>query len=194
MASVSIACYPEQQTGVRQGDIFCDVKYSFIENDEDEQIEVIEYTFPYAIVLSQSCDVLYMDQFEDSTAKPPLKFMPGILLCPIYDSDSARKAFHLSDVYEKRGYKLHPEQLYISEDKTFANRDLHVRFHALAVRDEKGKSIIDDSVIDFKHIFTVPMSYLKRISHNQRLCSLRPLYATQIANKLYSYLARVGLP
>lgn len=73
-----------------------------------------------------------------------------------------------------------------------AEKDQHVRFHALKI-DVDDKTIVDQAVIDFKHLFSVPMKYL----HNhrlQRICTIEDIYIDQIVNKMAAYLARVGLP
>lgn len=54
MVSTSKAVIPSQEQGVGQGDIFKDVKYSYIDSEDDDSVEVMEFTFPYAIVMSQS--------------------------------------------------------------------------------------------------------------------------------------------
>ena len=63
MVSTSKANIVPVDQGVGQGDIFKDVKYSFIDSENEDSVEIIEYVFPYAVVVSQSCDVAFMDEF-----------------------------------------------------------------------------------------------------------------------------------
>ena len=194
MASISIARLPTPDTGVSQGDIFRDVKYAYLDDDSDHYVDIVEYTFPCAIVLSQSCDVCYMDAFEAGIIGTPQKFMPAIVMCPVYDRESIRGADHLTEIYEVNGRTNPKSSFFTSTDREVAGKGQHVRFHTLTVQDQSKNPLITDAVIDFKHVFTVPMKYLRSIRNDQRLCTLLPLYTSQIANELFAYTARIGLP
>lgn len=55
------------------------------------------------------------------------------------------------------------------------------------------KDVIENAVIDFKHYFTVPMTYL--IAHKKdRILHLDDLFAEQVTLKFSTYLARVAIP
>ncbi len=103
-------------------------------------------------------------------------------------------AGNLVDVYAKMGIQFPQTCLYTNEDKKVAEKDQHVRYHALKVIDRNGENIMNDAVVDLKHVFTVPIKQLQAMRENKRLCSLDDLYANQIAVKLYAYMARIGLP
>jgi len=122
----------------------------------------------------------------------PTKFMPSILLCPIYDKTLAKKGDHLVDAFEELGLLLDKEDVYHSDDFKVAVRDWHYRFHSLKVV-VNGKDAIYDAIIDFKHYFTVPMSYLV-INKSNRLFHLDDLYSEQLSLKFATYLSRVAIP
>ena len=99
MSTVSIAQKVVFEAQICQGDIYKDVHYSYINDDTDDSIEIVDYTFPTAIVISQACDVDFMSKILDSGSGKVNKFMPAILMCPIYDKDEARKMSHLDDAF-----------------------------------------------------------------------------------------------
>ena len=193
MVSESKAIKYSVEEGINQGDIFRDVKYSFIDEEDEESVDIIEYVFPYAIVVSQSCDVAFMDKFESGEKVEPVKFMPSILMCPIYPKELTRHAKHLQEVFDKLQINL-PEgsPYYNKDDIKIAEKDQHVRFHALKVT-VNGKTLIEEAVIDYKHIFSVPMKYLRN-HRNERICTIEDIYTDQIVNQLAAYISRIGLP
>lgn len=193
MVSTSKAKIVTQDEGVNQGDIFKDVKYSFIDSEDNDSIDVIEYTFPYAVVVSQSCDVTFMDEFESGENSLPVKYMPSILLCPIYSKELIAHGEHLKEIYEDINRTLIAGSPYYNKDdiKT-TEKDQHVRFHVLKVV-ANNRTLLDNMVIDFKHIFSVPMKYLRN-NRDKRMCSIEDIYIDQIVNKMAAYLSRIGLP
>lgn len=81
---------------------------------------------------------------------------------------------------------------YQGDDYKVAKRDWHYRIHALTVNVDE-KDVIENAVIDFKHYFTVPMTYL--IAHKKdRILHLDDLFAEQVTLKFSTYLARVAIP
>ena len=61
MATISKAVYSKLEDPICQGDIFQNVKYNYIDTEDEQSISVVEFEFPYAIVISQACDVIAMD-------------------------------------------------------------------------------------------------------------------------------------
>lgn len=99
MVSTSKAVILPAEQGVGQGDVFKDVKYSYIDSEDGDSVEVMELTFPYALIVSQSCDVAYMDDFESGETSAAVKYMPSILMCPIYPKDLIKHGEHLKEVF-----------------------------------------------------------------------------------------------
>lgn len=151
MVSTSKAVILPAEQGVGQGDVFKDVKYSYIDSEDGDSVEVMELTFPYAIVVSQSCDVAYMDDFESGETSAAVKYMPSILMCPIYPKDLIKHGEHLKEVFSYLDRTIESGAPYYNkEDIKVAEKDQHVRFHALKI-DVDDKTIVDQAVIDFKH-------------------------------------------
>jgi len=188
--SKAIKC--SMNDAICQGDVFKNVKYTYINSEDAEGIEIIELEFPYAIIISQACDVMYMSEMQEKKSGKPAKYMPSIMMCPIYDQSMARIAEHLKEVFIKSEIALEPENIIKSEDLDVAKRDSHYRFHCLTVVD--GKNIImEDAVIDFKHCFSVPINNLLN-NRSNRIFRLDDLFAEQITLKFCTYLSRVAIP
>lgn len=188
MATKSIAVKPDMASHICQGDVFTDVRYNYLDKEDNDSAEVVEYTFPMAIIISQACDV-------DSISRM-LEKSSGKLMCPIYDKEQAKglahldKAFYELDINKERGKD---EQLFTTKEYNVVEQDWHYRYHALTVTDKKGNIILENAVIDFKHYFTVPPSYLFQ-NRNQRIFHIDSLFAEQITLKFATFLSRVAIP
>ena len=192
MATTSKAAKSQDMDQICQGDIFQNVKYSYIDYEDDKDVNIIEYEFPLALIVSQACDVIAMDEIMSKKGGKPSKFMPAILMCPIYACDAAKSGKHIQDAFNELGLRFEQENTFQKDDYKVATRDWHYRIHALTVESDE-KIVIEDAVVDFKHYFTVPMSYL--VSHKcDRLLHLEDLFAEQITLKFSTYLARVAIP
>lgn len=168
------------------------MKYNYIDSEDNEGVNVVEYEFPLAIIISQACDVIAMESLVQSKSGKPAKFMPSILMCPIYEQNAAKSGQHVRDAFDQLSLNFVSENAFKGDDYKVAERDWHYRIHALTV--EVGENtVIENAVIDFKHYFTVPMTYL--VAHkNNRLLHLDDLFAEQITLKFATYLTRVAIP
>ena len=192
MATTSKAFKSQFKDPICQGDIFQNVRYNYIESEDDGGVKIIEYEFPMAIIVSQACDVMGMEELVSSKTGKATKFMPSILMCPIYDHISAKSGQHIKDAFDKMSFRFENENTYQSDDYQVAQRDWHYRIHALEIKIEDN-ILLEKAIIDFKHYFTVPMSYL--ISNkNNRIFHLDDLFAEQITLKFATYLTRVAIP
>ena len=192
MATTSKAFKSPPTDQVCQGDIFQNVKYSYIDSEDDEGVNIVEYEFPMAIIISQACDVIAMDEIISHQGGKPTKFMPSILMCPIYEHSAAKSGQHIKGAFDQLSLRFESENSYQSDDYKVAKRDWHYRFHALTIESESEK-VLENAIVDFKHYFTVPISYL--ISHkNDRILHLDDLFAEQITLKFATYLSRVAIP
>lgn len=192
MSTKSMVTMPNIADTICQGDVFRNVKYNYIDSEDDLSVDVIEYEFPLAIIISQACDVIAMDNMISDRAGKPAKFMPSILMCPIYDKNIVKTGDHLMDVFSELNLSFNKENVYHSDDYKVAERDWHYRFHSLTL-DLENKSVLNNAIIDFKHYFSVPISYL--MNHKtDRLYRLDDLFAEQLTLKFATYLSRVAIP
>ena len=192
MSTDSKAIVPDAKEPICQGDVYKNVRFNYIDSDDGESINVLEYEFPYAIIISQACDVIGMEKLLVEKNGKATKFMPSILLCPIYDKAMAKKGEHIKDILTELSIHIDEEGTYQTDDYKVALRDWHYRFHALTISIGKNP-VFQDAIVDFKHYFTLPMRYL--VEHkSDRILHLDDLYAEQITLKFATYLSRVAIP
>ena len=133
-----------------------------------------------------------MEELIVKKSGKPAKFMPSILMCPIYEQSAAKSGQHIKEAFEQLELNLENENTYQKDDYKVAMRDWHYRIHVLTVNVDE-KDVIENAVIDFKHYFTVPITYL--INHkNDLILHLDDLFAEQITLKFSTYLTRVAIP
>lgn len=176
---------------VLQGDIFRNISYVYKTEESEEYVDFTEFEFPYVIVLSQSCDISAMSKMIDAGGKS-IKFMPSVLVAPIYDKEVLKNGDIFDEVIEAVDYKMSKESLFNSKTKDVIENDDHYRFHVL----DFGKtSMLDiaNPMIDFKHYFSVSPEYLNSV-RSRRLCHLKQLNCEQITLRYAAYLSRVAFP
>ena len=171
------------------------MKYCYIDTESDETVEVVEFTFPMAVIISQACDVNSMGEMISEQKGKATKFMPSILMCPIYDVEVAKKTEHINEALSTLAIEKldgNKEVLFNSSEFGLARNDWHYRYHALTVK-VADNVVLENTMIDFKHYFTVPASYLMNNREN-RLFHLDDLFAEQVTLKFATYLSRVAIP
>ena len=192
MSTTSKAFKSQLTDQICQGDIFQNVRYNYIDSEDDEGVNVIEFEFPMAIIISQACDVIAMEDVVNNKSGKPAKFMPSILMCPIYDKSDSKSGDHIKEAFSLLSLNIVEEPIYFKDDLKTADKDWHYRFHSLTI-ETGAEKVLENAIVDFKHYFTVPISYL--ISHKKdRLLHLDDLFAEQITLKFSTYLARVAIP
>ena len=192
MSTTSKAFKSQLTDKICQGDIFQNVRYNYIDSEDDEGVNVIEFEFPMAIIISQACDVIAMEDIVNNKSGKPAKFMPSILMCPIYDKSASKSGEHIKEAFSLLSLNIVEEPIYFKDDLKTADKDWHYRFHSLTI-ETGAEKVLENAIVDFKHYFTVPISYL--ISHKKdRLLRLDDLFAEQITLKFSTYLARVAIP
>lgn len=194
MATISKAVYPKTSSNICQGDVFQDIRYTYIDSEDDDSVDVVAFTFPMAIVISQACDVNSMSEMVAGGSGKATKFMPSILMCPIYGKEEAKSTKHLDAVFRELSIVKQgkDEALFNSKEYAVVENDWHYRYHALTVSNGKS-TIMENALIDFKHYFTVPASYLYKNRPN-RLFRLESLFSEQVTLKFSTYLSRVAIP
>ena len=192
MSTTSKAFKSQLTDQICQGDIFQNVRYNYIDSEDDEGVNVIEFEFPMAIIIRQACDVIAMEDIVNNKSGKPAKFMPSILMCPIYDKSASKSGDHIKEAFSLLSLNIVEEPIYFKDDLKTADKDWHYRFHSLTI-ETGAEKVLENAIVDFKHYFTVPISYL--ISHKKdRLLHLDDLFAEQITLKFSTYLARVAIP
>ncbi len=191
MAEVTTKTYRETSMVINQCDIFRDIEYVEYALENEDTIEVSKIHFPYAIVLTQACDLQ-----QDHDAKQRLveegkgnqdKFLISAIVAPIYNFEDFLQGNHLQQL----GMKM---SSFPSRKKTATKNILeneNKRYHYLKFDDDV---LIVESVIDFKHYFSVSVNYLTSIYKTNYVCSVDSLYRELIVQRFSNFLSRIGLP
>lgn len=183
--------YPAKETDdILQGDIFRDVSYIYKTSETPDYVDITEFQFPYAIVISQSCDISAMSKLIENGGKT-LKFMPSVLVAPIYDKEALKSGDILDEVINAVDFKMQKEPVFSSKSFGVIENDDHARFHILTFKD--NPTDFNTPMVDFKQYFTVSAEYLKSI-REKRICHLEQLFCEQITLRFANYLSRVAIP
>lgn len=191
MAEVITKTYFETSMVINQCDIFRDVEYVEYAIENEDTIEVSKIHFPYAIVLTQACDLQ-----QDHDAKQRLieegkgnqdKFLISAIVAPIYNFEDFLQGEHLKQLGMKMvafpGRSKSPTKNVVDNENK--------RYHYLRF-DERIPIV--ESIIDFKHYFTVSVNYLTNIYKTHYVCSVDSLYRELILQRFSNFLSRIGLP
>lgn len=192
MSTKAKALRPNLDDLICQGDIFQHVVYNYISKEEGNDVEVTQLEFPYAMVVSQSCDVIGMDYLVRNGGGGPAKFMPSILMCPIYTKQSIRDSNYVEDAFIELGLNYFKETVLNKSGFETVEKDWHYRFHLLDIEMNK-KPVMQNQLLDFKHYFSIPISSLLNSKKN-RILKVDDVFAEQITLKFAAYLARVAIP
>ncbi|MCO5250970.1 MAG: hypothetical protein M9949_06065 [Candidatus Kapabacteria bacterium] len=171
-----------------QGDIIRDVE--LIEKAEilDTGLYISKIVFPYIIVLTQDCDL--EQDYNNRTSKEVKnqdKHILSVIVAPLYNLAHVYNGEHLSELK----LVMHNFNDNSKTHKGFLEQNNNPRYHYM----EFAQSVrIVNSVIDFKHYFTVNNEGLKEKKASNFVCKVSELYREQISLRFANYLSRIGLP
>ena len=174
---------------IHQCDIFRNVPFyeSYSEKDGGFELSVLE--FPFAIVLTQECDLEQNVKERttcsdaDATIKKYDKFLVSLLCAPLYNAEHLFSGDHLSVLNISAERKS-------SDQKSYIKSNREPRYHYIEFN---GGIEIVPSVIDFKHYFSLSLLYLES-NMKKRICSIKPIFRELISQRFSNYLSRIGLP
>lgn len=176
---------------IQQGDIFKDVTYICDFKRNDDEIEIIELTFPYVLIVSQSCDMLHASRLLSGDIKSESKMMFSVMAVPLFERETIFSGAHLKELIDEKVLDFSINEAFITdEDKKVIKDGFHYRFHEIDFPEE---SQIPNSIIDLKSFFTINLTSINQMK-KQRIGRLNDWASQQIANKLSAFMARVGLP
>ena len=191
MAEVITKTYQETNKVINQCDIFRNLEFIEYVKELGNTIEVSKIVFPLSIVLTQACD-LQQDynarkrNAEGNSASQD-KFLISVIVAPIYNFEEFRQGTHL----EQLGLSMEPkgrrEKSLCSNIIKNENKRYHYLNFSLDVE-------LVESVIDFKHYFTVNANLLNQLYDTNSVCSIDSLYRELILQRFSNFLSRIGLP
>lgn len=174
---------------ISQGDIIQDVEFIEYAIEKEGVVEISKIKFPYVIVLTQDCDLEqdYKNR-TDSNSSNQDKHLISVIVAPLYNIEHVFDGKHLSELgLQMQSISKNPKKT----DHNNLKKNNNPRYHFLEF-DESIKIV--DSVIDFKHYFTVNASYLKESKKNNFVGKVDALYREDISQRFASFLSRIGLP
>ncbi len=180
---------------LQQGDILRGIKFQYVSTKKTGDADInLAFPFPYAVVLSQSCDLEQhyqslknKEQASEDAVKSDDKILNTILVCPAFPSEAFLEGKHI----EGRNMSNfdNPKGREKIRVKLLSNDSLN-RFHYLKSID----NVLPDLVIDFKNFHTVPIDIIKETYEETYLVSLKELYRERLSQRFTNYLSRIGLP
>lgn len=174
---------------LKQGDILKDVEYIERVITVDGNIEVTKILFPLVVVVSQDCDLTW--DFENRTnqsASNQDKYLLSVLVLPLYNYEHFVDGAHLQDL-DRKMIQISRNQN--KSDNKNLRKNETPRYHYLEFDDDVP---IVNSVIDFKHYFTVNIEYLENHKKHNFVCNISDLYRERISQRFTNFLSRIGLP
>lgn len=174
---------------VRQGDIYRNIPYYESYKETSGEFELSVFEFPFVLVLTQDCDLEQnktnrTKNVPSSNQKIELdKHLISVIVVPLYNSEHLFSGEHLDLI----GITTQRQS---SDPKKLIKSNQNQRYHYIEFGDEVT---IPNSVIDFKHYFTVSLDYLENNPKNF-ICGISPIYRELISQRFSNYLSRIGLP
>lgn len=174
---------------VRQGDIFRDVDFVESVIEEAGTVRVARIIFPLVVVLTQDCDLAQdFNARYGRKVKPSNqdKFLISVLVAPLYNVEHVYHGEHLSEL----DIQMAPvPQTGGLGDSLLQNK--RPRYHYLEFPHEVP---LPNSIVDFKHHFSVTVEYLKRVKQDDFVCNIAPVYREDLGQRFAAFLSRIGLP
>lgn len=172
-----------------QGDIIANVEFVEYAIEKEGQIEISKIIFPYVYVFTQDCD---LEQDYSNKIKPNAenqdKHLISVIVAPLYNIEHIYDGSHLIDI----GLKMQTISRNTSKsDNRILKQNSNPRYHFIEFPADIS---IPDSVIDFKHYFTVNHNVLFENKKQNFVCKISELYRENISQRFASFLSRIGLP
>lgn len=169
---------------VCQGDIISEVEFIEYAIEKDGQVEISKIIFPYVYVLTQDCDL--EQEFNNRQQITNDKHLISVIVAPLYNIEHVYDGSHLSDI--KLQMQIIKKN---STDSRILIQNNNPRYHHLEFSDEIP---IVNSVIDFKHYFTINNKLLFDLKKNNFICKVSELFRENISHRFSFFLSRIGLP
>jgi len=173
---------------VCQGDIIRNVEFIEYANEVGGQLEISKIIFPLVIVLTQDCDLEQDYNNRNSPSTNQDKHLISVIVAPLYNIEHVYNGEHLSLL------GLTMQSISKKHDKTdnkMLRQNQNPRYHHLEFESDLG---IVNSIIDFKHYFTVNLKYLTATKGSEFVCKVSELYRENISHRFSFFLSRIGLP
>jgi hypothetical protein len=169
-----------------QGDLLRGLKIVEMAPDSKEgELNVDRRSIPYAVVLSQECDLHQDEQNRSNPTRPTQdKYLHSVLIGPAYAAEQVKQGVHLQDQHLVC-------QQWNSKQWPLIQQNNNDRYHFLPAF---GPLQVPDLVLDFKHFLTVPRAALLSQKPDTYFASLGQLFRDSLSQRFANFLARIALP
>jgi hypothetical protein len=180
------AYFKNNRDRLHQGDIFADVTLVVNATTNESVITVEERRLPYAVVLTQDCDLLqdFSCREIQSDGGDHDKYLPSIMLSPAYPAESLKLGKHLGDYSQKM-------QQFNSERFKQLKQNNNSRYHFIH---SDNSFNVPELVVDFKHYFTIPRDIAYSVIFSGYMVTIARLFRENLSLRFCNYLSRIGLP
>lgn len=134
---------------IQQGDILSNVEHIEAVTEHDGIIKISKIVFPLVMVLTQDCDLTWDYDSRNTDSSNQDKYLFSAIVVPLYNYEHFVDGQHLSDLQQQMS-KI-SRKLTKTDNKNLRKNEAP-RYHYLEF--EPNVPIVN-SVIDFKHYFTV---------------------------------------
>lgn len=173
---------------IKQGDIIADVEYVEYVDVVNGVIKISKIKFPLVVVLTQDCDLTWDFDSRKRATGTQDKYLFSVIVAPLYNYEHFIAGEHLSELGQKM-QTISPKLT--KTDNRFLRNNENPRYHFLEF-DENVPVV--NSVIDFKHYFTVNVTRLQEHKAEHYICTVSDLFRERISQRFANYLSRIGLP
>lgn len=181
----------KRMSRIRQGDIYKDTEYIEYIKEEKGDLEISKILFPYVIVLSQDCDLKsdYLNRkvIKENPQKNQDKYLISILVAPFFNIEHFKVGSHLEELELKMRENINWDS---TEGQKIRNNEIP-RYHFLKF---PNNIPLPDSLIDFKHFFSMNIGTMNKVRPNKFVCCVSELFREEISQRFAYYLSRIGLP
>lgn len=173
---------------IMQGDIISNVEYIEEVVEKEGVIKISKIIFPFVVVLTQDCDLTWDYETRKQFKGNQDKYLFSVIVAPLYNYEHFIAGDHLSELNRVMAtISRKPDK---TDNKNLRHNETP-RYHYL----EFDKNVqITNSVVDFKHYFTVNIEHLQKHKKTNFVCSLSPLFRERLSQRFANYLSRIGLP
>lgn len=177
---------------LNQGDILSDIECIEKIDENNGVITISKILFPLVIVLTQDCDLNSDYRCREQNKSEPTpndkrdqdKYLFSVIVAPLYNYELFRQGNHLEDLNQKM-------QSINSKQANIIKNNETPRYHYL----EFDETVpIVNSVIDFKHYFTINAQNLTELKKSHYVCTVSELFRERISQRFANFLSRIGLP
>ncbi len=183
----SIYAPTQGDSAIRQGEILTGLMQFILDVSDRLSLEDISFSsllHPYAIVVSQDCDLDWDFKARTANERNSGKLIPNILFCEVVTAEDLRGSEGINSTLW---------------GNIRTNKNERYQFLQRILPEQEALGLgLPELGVDFKRYFTIPTSevYAQFRWENgaQRRCWFRSPYAEHFSTRFHYYQARIALP